>query len=89
MKTVERVVSYIFCGLRIIVDLLCMTAFGIFSVDNLRKNVSAEVNVLIVLATAGVLFLLITDIRMISIRDIRRIASKKEEQKKEKSNRLF
>jgi len=84
MKPLERKVAYVFCGLRILVDLLAFVAMIIFAVGNLLWNLSLEVNLIIVIAMGAAIFLLCMDIYMIVTRDIRHIMGK--EQKTEQKN---
>lgn len=76
MKSIERKFAYAFCGLRILVDLGGIIAAAIFAVIYLQKNISIEVNVIVVLCMAVGLFIAGTDIHMIITRDIRHIMGK-------------
>lgn len=85
MKALQRKVAYVFCGLRILVDLLGLVAVLIFAVTYLMRNVSLEVNIITIISMGAALFLLGADIHMVVTRDIRHIMGKDKAAEHEKS----
>ncbi|QOX64354.1 hypothetical protein FRZ06_13870 [Anoxybacterium hadale] len=85
MKTMQRRVAYVFCGLRIFVDFLGLVAVLVFAVLYLMRNVSLEVNIITIIAMGAALFLLGADIHMIVTRDIRHLMGKDKAAEHEKS----
>ena len=84
MKPLHKNVAYVFCGLRILVDLLALIAVFLFAGRNLLRNLSLEVNLIIVIAMGSALVLLCLDIYMIVTRDIRHIKGRDMKAEKEK-----